>query len=291
MRPSSQQQQIEPGAIPGDPAPNGMPADPIQGPPEWGLLDASVPPSFVCIEPVALKAGTTLCRVFSSPSDADPYPSWEVGSWWSPTSIPQTEAAWRGEFAVEESWNGGQYYAQWTLTAVTYVWQGPTALQAGEYANGDPAPGYYLPGKAIQVYVAPDKMGIGAWVSQASPWNPGSGSGAVSAVADVTDQTYSGLAQRLGQLSQVFADMAEEGRRKGVSAASLRFQSARVARVRDQLERYNTTATPGQLRALVHGLTQLARRVDTYYPWSERRETAADLVRDIVVRADRMMRA
>lgn len=291
MQSSSQQQQIEPGAIPGDPAPNGMPGDSIQGPPEWGLLDASVPPSFVSVQPVALPAGTQLYRVFSSPSDADPYPSWEVGSWWSPTAIPQTEAVWRGEFAVEESWNGGQYYAQWTLAAVTYVWQGPTSLQAGEYTNGEPAPGYYLPGEATQVYVAPDKMGIGAWVSRASPWNSGGGSETVSPVADVADQSYSGLAQRLGQLSQVFGDMAEEGRRKGVSGTHLRFQSARVGLVRDHLERYNTAATPQHLRSLVHGLTQLGRRVHTYYPWSVRRETAADLVRDIVVRADRMMRA
>ena len=287
MQPSPQLTP-EPGAISGNPQPNGMPAQAIQGPPDWGALDAGVPPSFVSVEPVTLQAGTPLYRVFSAPSDADPYPSWEVGSWWSPNAPPASEADWRSGYAVEESWNGGQYYVQWTLPAVVYAWSGPASLQYGEYTNGEKAPGYYLPGGLTQIYIAPDRMGIGAWASTNSPWSPASTVETVAQPPEVADQSYAGLEERLGQLSQVLTGMAAEARRKGVFGTHLLFQAARVFRDREFLERHAASAP--HLRVILLGLTQLARHVHTYYPWSARSAIAAGLVTDIVVRADRLFR-
>jgi hypothetical protein len=160
----------EAGAVYGQYVSNSLPPDSITGPPDWGVLPKQIPPSFVAVEPVTLQPGTTLYRAFSSPTDADPYPSWEVGSWWSPEMIGPTEADWRGGFAVEVSWNGGQYYVAWTVPETVYAWSGPTARQYGEYVNGDTAPDYYLPGGDIQVYVDPTRMPIGQWDPSQSPW-------------------------------------------------------------------------------------------------------------------------
>jgi hypothetical protein len=281
---------IEPGAVPGDPKSNGMPKGAIKGPAQWGTLGEDVPPSFVSVTPIVLAAGSSLYRVFSYPTAADPYPSWEVGSWWSPVAIPPDEATWRGEFAVEESWNGGQYDTQWILPAETYVWSGPTSLQPGEYTNGEPADEYYLPGGATQIYVAPNLMNIGTWNASQSPWTIDSLPPPAS-MAPAPSQTESGLAERLGELSDCFASMAKEARQKGVTDVHLLFMAGRVALERDLLQRYISNGDDKSKSKMVQRLTTLSRKVFTYYPWSENSATAAALVTDIVVRADTLMRA
>lgn len=278
---------VEPGALPGNPPPNGLPPESIQGPPAWGVLDSSVPPSFVSVQPVTLPAQSTLYRVFSYPTGADPYPSWEIGSWWTPEPIPQTEAAWRGPFAVEMSWNGGQYYVAWTVPQDLYVWQGPTALQPGEYVNGDPASGYYLPGGAIQVYIAPAQMDIGGWLPNSSPWDSGTQSDSSGAVAQAPapEQSYAGLSQQLARLSALLQTIAAEGERKGVRTSHIRVQADGVARMQARVERYQAPDAGDHLRATTHSLTGLARHVQTYFPWSIHGSDAASLLRDIVSRA------
>jgi hypothetical protein len=284
-------QAIEPGAIPGDPPSNGMPATAIKGPPQWGVLDASVPPSFVSIETVTLAAGTSLYQVFSNPPVGDPYPSWEVESWWCLDPIAPTESAWRGDFAVEVSWNGGQYAVQWILPAETYAWQGPTALQPGEYANGEPANGYYLPGGGIQIYVALNLMNVGMWNAGPSPWITDSVA-TVKAIAPAQPpaQNELGLTERLDELSKCLSAMAEEARQRRTNSVRLRFQADRVGLERDLLLRHLSKGDANSVRHIVQRLTAVGRKVPTYYPWSVNSTTVKALVEDIAVRADKLMR-
>jgi hypothetical protein len=276
---------LEPGAVTGKFVANGLPPNPIVGPAEWGTLSGSVPPSFSTIETVELPAGTTLYRVFSSPTSSDPYPSWEIGSWWSPVSIPATEALWRGGFAVEISWNGGQYCVAWTVPATVYAWTGATARQYGEYTNGEISSDSYLPGGYTQVYVDPAKMDIGNWLPDNSPWNPYSLE-APSAVA-LTDagSGYEGLMQRLGEFSAVIGAMAGEGEHKGLVMTHLRSKAARVAKAISDLGKYSGASAPAYLRAVTQNLTALPRHVQTYYPWSRHSAEAERILTDIVQRA------
>jgi hypothetical protein len=283
---ATSQLNVEPGAIQGEQVPNGL-TSAVQGPPDWGVLDASDAASFVSATPVTLAAGTILVRVFSYPTTVDPFPSYEVGSWWCPGSVPPTEAQWRGELAVEVSWNGGQYAVTWTTPQQIYAWQGPAANQPGEYVNGDPAPDYYLPGGGTQIYIAPTLMSIGNWQAGGSPWNSNLDESAAPPLAAIDDQTHNGLAERVAQLSGLLAAMANEGQRKGVYTAPLRFQADRLLKANQDLQKYK--ASPRHLRAITHGLTGISRYIHTYYPWSKHSTEAKNLLRDIVQRAWRLI--
>lgn len=280
------QLRVEPGAIPGTQVPNGLTTS-IQGPPEWGTLDESDAASFVSVTPVVMGAGKILVRVFSYPTGADPFPSYEVGSWWCIGSVPPTEAQWRGELAVEVSWNGGQYAVTWTTPQDIYAWQGPASNQPGEHVNGDPAPDYYLPGGGMQIYIDPAHMLLGTWQAGNSPWNSASLDPMAPPLAVIAEQSHKILAERVVQLSRLFATMASEGERKGVYVAHLRFQAARLLKVEQDLQNY--AAHPRHLRAITHELTCLSRYVHTYYPWSQYSTAARSLVKDISQRAWRLI--
>lgn len=281
MQPTPQP-DVEPGAIPGDPPPNGLTSS-VQGPPPWGELDASDAASFVSATPVELGAGTVLVRVFSYPTAADEFPSYEVGSWWCLGSVPPTEAEWRGQLAVEVSWNGGQYAVTWTTPQLIYAWQGPASNQPGEYTNGDPAPGYYLPGGGIQIYIDPALMPIGTWQAGGSPWDPISPEPAALPLAPVAEQTHDGLAARVTQLAVLLSIMANEGKRKGAHVGRLRSEADRLLEAERALQKYRASAP--HLRAVTHELTALSRYVHTHYPWSRHSAEAKALLRDIVRRA------
>ena len=110
-----------------------------------------------------------------------------------------------------------------------------------------------------------------------------------SQTAPVLEYSYDGLAQRLSQLSEFLTTMAKEGEGKGVYVVHLRFQATRIAQAHAYLQQFNAVSAPRHLRAVVHGLTSLARHVHTYYPWSTYLPAAGNLVSDIVVRAERLI--
>ena len=123
--------------------------------PGWPDLPARLAPTFVSASPVTLKVGTKLYRVFGGPSH-------KAGWFWSKRHIPSTEAVWRKDDAVQQSWNSGTRMVVGVVRVEELrVWEGPAAAQPAEFTNGDDAAGYVLPGGDIQVNVNPEDLTLG----------------------------------------------------------------------------------------------------------------------------------
>jgi uncharacterized Zn-binding protein involved in type VI secretion len=108
--------------------------------------------------PVKYAPGTKLYRVIGSDRSSD-------GSFWTTDPPPATEAEWRGDSAVKDSWNGDGGYVEHTV--------GPDGLRAwsGPIAPQDAAvDGYVLPGNGQQTWVPPGTLKPDG-PPQPTPWN------------------------------------------------------------------------------------------------------------------------
>lgn len=286
---------LEPGAVAGQTPNNALPAQSVAGPAAWGTLDSWIAPNFSSVQAVLLPTGTVLTRVFGYPDAADPYPSWETGSWWTRQKLPATEAEWRAQFAVEAQWNGGQCQVQWTTPAEIHAWAGPATAQGGEYADGEAAPGYYLPGGGEQIYIAPAMAPVGAWTPGPTPWQtPPPSATAASAAAKPPASTATAaepvptvamLSTSVGALASTLQTMAGEAKAKGLDGGPLLFQAKQLGRIQTRMKAYDTSAKGAHLRATVRTLTGLARHIHTHYPWSTRSAAATSALRAVVTQA------
>jgi hypothetical protein len=142
----------------------------------------------------------------------------------------------------------------------------------GEYEDGESAPDYYLPGGAVQVYIAPANTLIGGWAPNSTPWvtppaaSPAASVGAAATASSTASSaasrssaasvlaaaptaapapalTSDGLSQQLGRLSALLGTIAAEGARKGVRTSHIRFQAERPAKLQARLTRYATASS------------------------------------------------
>lgn len=292
---------LEPGAIAGLLPATALPAQAIAAAAPWVALDSGVAPNFTAAQPVLLPAGTVLRRVFGYPDAADPYPSWEVGSWWTRQPLPATEAEWRGSYAVEVKWNGGQCVVAWTTPQDIHAWCGPATPQAGELANGDPAPGYYLPGGGEQIYIPAAAQPVGAWVPGATAWtSPAPATSAAKTpkppVATVAKKaagvpTIVDLVESIGRLTGLLQAMAKEAKRIQLEGGALGFQAKRLTLLASRVVKFSSGARRQHLPLVLQKLTGLARHVHTQYPWSANSAAATNALRTVVEQADALLRA
>jgi hypothetical protein len=292
---SSSTPALEPGAIAGPLPATALPAQNVSGPAPWGDLDASVAPNFVSASPILISAGTVLRRVFGYPDSADPWPSWETGSWWTRQPLPATEAAWRAGYAVEAQWNGGQCVVAWTIPADLHGWAGPAAPQAGEYADGSPAPSCYLAGGAEQIYIAAAQQPIGTFTPGSTPWTPPSASASAATAAPPTATpaapTLTTLGTALTHLSGTLGTMATEAKGKGLDAGAIRFQARQVSRMSERLAHLGGAEKSAHRGAVLRNLTGLARHIHTQHAWSAHAAEATTALKQVVVQADTLARA
>ena len=108
-------------------------------------LSASDAINFTNVTLASIPSGTTLYRVYGGPAGMN-------GSYWSlaaPTP-GETEADWRGQTAVELSWNSGISVAKLVTINEMSAWVGGVAPQPAEDTNCNYLPGYLLPGGGQQ---------------------------------------------------------------------------------------------------------------------------------------------
>ena len=283
---------LEPGVVPGNPPSNGLPAQVVNGPAGWTPLPAKQAPNFTSAKAVALPAGTTLYRVFGYPSEADAWASWEISAWWTQSPIPATEAEWRSSLAVEASWNGGQFSESWVIPSEIKAWEGPATLQSGEYADGSPAPGCYLPGGMVQLYLNPVDMPAGKFSPNFSPWTPQPGSTAAAKPApEVTvpdDVSHETLAEAVNNLVAVLKKMETEGAAKGQAVKGLRVQAARLGKAATDLASLAGEDNLPVRKAIAQGLAGVGRHVTTEQPWSDLTGEADQALHHVVAQASHL---
>lgn len=298
----------EPGAVAGQMPATALPNVTVTGAAPWGDLSAGNAVDFTSVQPVVLPAGTVLRRVFGYPDAADAYFSWEVGSWWTRQPLPATEAEWRATFAIEAAWNGGQAVASWTIPQAIHAWVGPAAPQSGEYTNGTPAVGYYLPGGGEQIFIPASQLPLGTWAQTATPWNqpPAATATAKKATPPASTSarppksgaglpppapTPASLARAVATLSTVLKSMSAEAKRVGVDPRPLAFQSKRVARYGTMVKRYAGPKKRAELQAVATRLGGIARHVHTQYPWSNYAAPATAALHEVVRQATALKQA
>ncbi|NRQ41962.1 hypothetical protein HRH59_05150 [Rheinheimera sp. YQF-2] len=103
--------------------------------------------NFSDIEPKVLPPGSKIYRLVDEGcSEA----KGESGCYWA-TELPKGKAAWRGDYAVKDSWNDNGYYVEHTVgDEGLKVWQGKTAGQGYRKHKGKT---FYLEGGETQLYV------------------------------------------------------------------------------------------------------------------------------------------
>lgn len=96
-----------------------------------------------------LPPGTKLYRILDE--QANP-----AGAYWA-AELPPNKAAWRGDYAVKDSWNDNGYYTEYTVPPGDglKVWRGTTAGQEYREHNGKE---FYLKGGNEQIFVAPNTV-------------------------------------------------------------------------------------------------------------------------------------
>ena len=103
--------------------------------------------NFSDIEPKVLPPGTKIYRIVDEGSSEA---KGESGCYWA-QELPESKTAWRGDYAVKDSWNDNGYYVEHTVgDDGLKVWQGKTAGQ--EYEVHDEKE-FYLEGGETQLYV------------------------------------------------------------------------------------------------------------------------------------------
>ncbi|MFT5545853.1 MAG: hypothetical protein ACI832_001423 [Rheinheimera aquimaris] len=103
--------------------------------------------NFSDIEPKNLPPGTKIYRIVDEGCSEAKGVS---GCYWA-QELPKGKAAWRGDYAVKDSWNDNGYYVEHTVgDEGLKVWQGKTAGQ--EYEVHDEKE-FYLEGGETQLYV------------------------------------------------------------------------------------------------------------------------------------------
>ncbi len=113
--------RLEPGAVSESPELTAVMAESEErvapsAPAGWPQLDNETAATFgTDPEPVELKPGTKLYRVIGKDASS-------AGTFWSIDPPPTSEAAWRAQSAVKDSWNGDGGYVETTI--------GPSGLKA-----------------------------------------------------------------------------------------------------------------------------------------------------------------
>lgn len=103
--------------------------------------------NFSDIEPKILPPGTKIYRIVDEGSSEA---RGESGCYWA-TELPKNKTAWRGDYAVKDSWNDNGYFVEHTVGEEGLkVWQGKTAGQQYRKHNGKE---FYLEGGETQLYV------------------------------------------------------------------------------------------------------------------------------------------
>lgn len=103
--------------------------------------------NFSHIEPKVLPPGTKIYRIVDEGSSEA---KGESGCYWA-QELPKGKTAWRGDYAVKDSWNDNGYYVEHTVgDEGLKVWQGKTAGQEYEVHNEKE---FYLEGGETQLYV------------------------------------------------------------------------------------------------------------------------------------------
>lgn len=135
--------------------------------PGWPTLRKSDAINFTNASPVSLGTGTTLYRVYGGPAPL-------TGSYWSPgpPALGESEARWRGNTAVELSWNDATHVGKVTIEgSPVLAWEGGIAPQPAQDMQCQYLAGYLLPGGGQQYWVPlgdlPRATGIGP-----TPWSP-----------------------------------------------------------------------------------------------------------------------